>query len=161
MLRLEATQQLAQLAIAKGISISTAESCTGGGLAKAFTDLAGSSAWFGYGLVTYSNEAKQQLLQVSNQSLQEEGAVSQAVVKQMVKGACQLSGSQLAVAISGVAGPGGGSPQKPVGTVWLAWGNQQQQLSHCYQFTGTRQQIREASIDAAITHLIEWLSSEL
>ena len=102
--------------------IATAESCTGGWVAKALTDKDGSSSYVVGGLVTYSNEAKEVLLGVTRKSLDEHGAVSEPVVREMVAGALAATGSQVAVAISGVAGPGGGSEEKPVGTVWFAWG---------------------------------------
>ena len=105
----------------KGWRIVTAESCTGGGVAAAITAVAGSSAWFEYGLVTYANTAKQKLLGVKAETLGTEGAVSEAVVIEMALGALGLSGADLAVAISGIAGPGGATPGKPVGTVWFAW----------------------------------------
>lgn len=105
----------------KGWRIATAESCTGGGVAAAITAIAGSSAWFEYGVVTYANAAKQKLLGVTAESLATEGAVSEAVVIEMARGALALSGADLAVAVSGIAGPGGATPGKPVGTVWFAW----------------------------------------
>ncbi len=102
-------------------AVATAESCTGGWLAKALTDVPGSSGCFGYGIVSYSNSAKESLLGVQNRTLAEHGAVSEAVVREMAQGALQLSGADIAVAVSGVAGPDGGSDEKPVGTVWFAW----------------------------------------
>lgn len=102
-------------------AVATAESCTGGWLAKALTDVPGSSGCFGYGIVSYSNGAKESLLGVQNRTLAEHGAVSEAVVREMAQGALQLSGADIAVAVSGVAGPDGGSDEKPVGTVWFAW----------------------------------------
>ena len=102
--------------------IATAESCTGGGIAAAITAIAGSSAWFEYGVVSYANSAKEKLLGVSNESLVNQGAVSETVVTEMVRGVLTLSGADIAVAVSGIAGPSGGSPEKPVGSVWFAWG---------------------------------------
>lgn len=151
-------EQIAQLAQRAGWFLTTAESCTGGGIAKALTEISGSSAWFGAGWVTYSNQAKQQLLNVSSQSLELDGAVSASVVKQMVRGACINSGANLAVAVSGIAGPEGGSLDKPVGTVWLAWGDAIQQTAQQFNFTGDRRAIREASIDAALAGLVHNLS---
>lgn len=153
--------KIAELATAANFQLATAESCTGGGVAKALTELAGSSAWFTGGLVTYSNQAKQQLLGVTASDLEQQGAVSEPVVKAMVKGACQALGADLAVAISGVAGPGGGSVAKPVGYVWLAWGNAVQQQATVFNFTGDRRQIREASINKALDGLLEWLQKSL
>ena len=107
--------------IGAGRTVATAESCTGGWIAKALTDVSGSSAAFGYGVVSYSNAAKASLLGVAESTLQEHGAVSEAVVTEMAAGVLHLSGADLAVAVSGIAGPDGGTDQKPVGTVWLAW----------------------------------------
>lgn len=152
-------EQLAHQLLAKKFSLTTAESCTGGGIAKALTEIAGSSAWFGYGFVTYSNQAKHQLLNVSLNTLQQEGAVSSAVVKQMVAGACKQASADIAVAVSGIAGPDGGSPAKPVGSVWLAWGTEKEQHSQLFNFSGNREQIREASIDAALDGLLSWLAA--
>lgn len=118
---LDLAQSLGDLLSAKHWRITTAESCTGGGVAAAITAIAGSSAWFEYGVVSYANIAKQKLLGVGAQTLDMEGAVSEAVVVEMARGALALSGADLAVAISGIAGPGGATPGKPVGTVWFAW----------------------------------------
>ena len=107
---------------AAGKVVTTAESCTGGWIAKALTDVPGSSAAFGYGAVSYSNDAKQALLGVALQTRAQEGAVSEATVREMVSGALDVSGADLGVAVSGIAGPDGGSADKPVGTVWFAWG---------------------------------------
>ena len=159
--RIALVTKIAELATAANLQLATAESCTGGGVAKALTELAGSSAWFTGGLVTYSNQAKQQLLGVTASDLEKHGAVSESVVTAMVQGACQALGADLAVAISGVAGPSGGSVAKPVGYVWLAWGNAVQQQATVFNFTGDRRQIREASIDKALEGLLEWLQKSL
>lgn len=159
--RLELLEQLASQALAARLILATAESCTGGGVAKALTEIAGSSAWFTAGLVTYSNTAKEKLLGVKAATLQAEGAVSAATVKEMVAGACLATGADVAVAVSGVAGPEGGSSTKPVGTVWLAWGNAQQQTAQVYNFVGNRRAIREASIDTALQGLLVWLQKEV
>ena len=102
-------------------AVATAESCTGGWIAKALTDVPGSSGCFGYGMVSYSNGAKESILGVKNRTLLEHGAVSEPVVREMAEGALCLSGADISVAVSGVAGPDGGSEEKPVGTVWFAW----------------------------------------
>ncbi len=107
--------------LAAGKTAATAESCTGGWIAKSITDISGSSGCFAYGLVSYSNGAKESLLGVSPATLEEQGAVSDAVVREMAQGALSLSGADVAAAVSGVAGPDGGSEEKPVGTVWFAW----------------------------------------
>ena len=105
----------------KNRAMATAESCTGGWIAKALTDVPGSSGCFGYGIVSYSNGAKESILGVKNRTLVEHGAVSEPVVREMAEGTLRLSGADISVAVSGVAGPDGGSDDKPVGTVWFAW----------------------------------------
>ena len=102
-------------------AVVTAESCTGGWIAKALTDVPGSSGCFGYGIVSYSNGAKESILGVENRTLVEHGAVSEPVVREMAEGTLRLSGADISVAVSGVAGPDGGNDEKPVGTVWFAW----------------------------------------
>ena len=106
----------------RGWMLATAESCTGGWIAKSMTDVPGSSAWFDRGFVTYTNEAKREMLGVSAESLNAYGAVSEQVARQMTAGALRASRADVVVAVTGVAGPSGGSPTKPVGTVWFAWG---------------------------------------
>lgn len=131
--------------------LSTAESCTGGWLAKSLTDRPGSSAWFEFGFVTYGNNAKLALLGVSAQTLAENGAVSQAVAEEMARGARNVSGADLAVAITGVAGPSGGSEDKPVGTVWLAWAGPDGLLgAEMRNFPGDRTAIRSQAVAAAL-----------
>lgn len=159
--RMALVNKIAKLATSANYQLATAESCTGGGIAKALTEVAGSSAWFTSGLVTYSNLAKHNLLGVAKTTIEKQGAVSEAVVKAMVQGACKRSPANLAVAVSGVAGPGGGSPEKPVGTVWLAWGTSEQQLAKIFNFTGDRRQVREASIDKALEGLLNWLEKSI
>ena len=105
----------------KNKAVATAESCTGGWIAKALTDVPGSSGCFGYGIVSYSNGAKESILGVQNRTLAEHGSVSEPVVREMAEGTLRLSGADVSVAVSGVAGPDGGSDDKPVGTVWFAW----------------------------------------
>ncbi|MGJ8515147.1 CinA family protein [Carnimonas bestiolae] len=151
---LELASRLGELATAAGIFVTTAESCTGGGVATAITSVSGSSRWFGCGFITYSNEAKQRQLGVKEATIKEVGAVSAEVVKQMVAGACHSSGATLGVAISGIAGPGGGSPRKPVGTVFIAWGDQTQQQASRYHFSGDREAVRAQAVDAALEGLI-------
>jgi len=135
---------------------ATAESCTGGGIAAALTDLAGSSAWFDAGFITYSNAAKQRMLGVSPEHFRESGsgAVSEAVVLEMSLGAVACSGADVSMAVSGVAGPGGGSPEKPVGTVWIAWCVEGKADAECFLFGGDRAQIRYATISAALQGLV-------
>ena len=115
------SETLVEELTAAGKSVATAESCTGGWIAKALTDIPGSSAAFAYGIVSYSNGAKESILGVQNQTLVDNGSVSQPVVEEMAEGVLRLSGSDISVAVSGVAGPSGGSAEKPVGLVWFAW----------------------------------------
>jgi len=149
----------AQLA-AQGLTVVTAESCTAGGVAYAITQIAGSSAWFQQGMVVYSNEAKQSMLGVSADCLREYGAVSEPVARAMALGALGQSGAQLAVAVSGIAGPGGGSLHKPVGTVCFAWAAQGAPLlpadviTATRHFPGDRAAVRTASIVAALEGLL-------
>lgn len=140
--------------------VSTAESCTGGGIAEAITRIPGSSAWFEAGFVTYSNVQKIRQLQVPASLFSEVGAVSREVVEAMVLGAQKASGARFAVAVSGVAGPGGGSPEKPVGTVWLAWGNGDERFARRFQFKGDRQAVREQSVEAALVGLLRLVAGE-
>ncbi len=136
----------AQLAL-KGVQVVTAESCTGGMVAEALTQLPGSSAWFDRGFVTYTNASKQAMLGVKPEVFITDGAVSQACVEQMALGALRHSQSQLSVAISGIAGPTGGTDLKPVGTVWIAWAvqldAQSKVWSESFLFSGNRTQVRE------------------
>jgi nicotinamide-nucleotide amidase len=132
----------------------TAESCTGGWIAKTVTDIAGSSDWFDCGLAAYSYEAKQALLGVRPETLEKSGAVSRETVLEMVSGALVHSGATLAVAVTGIAGPGGGTPDKPVGSVWIAWkargGYADAQL---FQFDGDRESVRRQTVAASLQGL--------
>jgi len=143
-----------------GAHVTTAESCTGGGIAEAITRIAGSSAWFEAGFVTYSNEQKTRQLGVPTPLFEQVGAVSREVVEAMARGAQRGSGARFAVAVSGVAGPGGGSPEKPVGTVWLAWAAAERMFARRFQFTGDRQAVREQSVEAALVGLISLVNGE-
>jgi nicotinamide-nucleotide amidase len=146
-----------------GKAVATAESCTGGWVAKAITDIAGSSAVFGYGIVTYSNGAKESIIGVQNKTLEEYGSVSVEVVEEMAKGALRLSGADIAVAVSGVAGPDGGTALKPVGTVWFAWavrdGTNAVVDTQLEQFSGDRELVREASVAYALQGLRERIAT--
>lgn len=145
----------------QGLMLSPAESCTGGWISKVLTDNAGSSDYVSAGVVTYSNEAKQSLLGVAGETLAEFGAVSEPVVRQMVSGTLTLTGADLAVAVSGVAGPGGGSEDKPVGLVWFAWGNRHGAVeSVCRQFTGDRDAVRRQSVDCALQGVTEFVRQQ-
>lgn len=151
----EQVDELAALLTARGWRLATAESCTGGWLAKVLTDRAGSSGWFDRGLVTYSNESKTALLGVNPDSLRRHGAVSAETATAMVEGLLATTQAQLAVAITGIAGPDGGSADKPVGTVYLAWALRDQDLrwQRC-QFAGTRDQVRQQSVTQALEFLL-------
>ncbi|WP_035576783.1 CinA family protein [Halomonas sp. TG39a] len=151
-------QRLGRLCKQLDVEVTAAESCTGGGIASAITGVAGSSAYFTTGYVTYANGAKTRLLGVPEATLAEHGAVSKAVVNAMVAGACRESGAGLAVAVSGVAGPDGGSAEKPVGTVWLAWGDTAAQEAECFHFPGDRQSVREQAVRQALVGLVARLN---
>ncbi|UTW08731.1 CinA family protein [Pseudomonas benzenivorans] len=140
--------------------VSTAESCTGGGIAEAITRIPGSSSWFEAGYVTYSNAQKSRQLGVPATLFDSVGAVSREVVEAMVRGAQAASGARYAVAVSGVAGPDGGSPEKPVGTVWLAWGDGGELFSVRRQFTGDRAEVRRQTVEAALEGLLRLLAKE-
>ena len=143
----------------KGWMLATAESCTGGLIAGACTDLAGSSAWFERGIVSYSNAAKTELLGVPEALIATHGAVSEPVARAMAEGAIAHSRAQAAVAVTGVAGPSGGSPDKPVGTVWFAWALRGRPAETLHmRFDGDRDRVRRAAVAAAlgrVTELIE------
>jgi nicotinamide-nucleotide amidase len=137
-----------------GATLATAESCTGGWIAKVVTDIAGSSEWFDAGFVTYSNAAKTETLGVDAQTIAAHGAVSEAVVRAMAAGAKRRAGADLAVAVSGVAGPGGGTAEKPVGTVWFAWDSPAGRRSEICRFPGDRDAVRRR----AVMHALEGLA---
>lgn len=146
-----------QLALAlqtRGWMMATAESCTGGMIAAACTDVAGSSTWFDRGFVTYSNAAKTDMLNVPQALIARHGAVSEAVVHAMAQGAVARSQAQVSVAVSGVAGPGGGSADKPVGTVWLAWHVHGLAHSQCLHVPGDRAAVRLATVRQALEGLL-------
>jgi len=151
---------LAERLLARGEWLTSAESCTGGWVAKVCTDLAGSSGWFERGFVTYSNAAKQELLGVSADTLATHGAVSEATVREMASGALAHSAAHWALAISGIAGPGGGSADKPVGMVWIAWaGPNGWQHTRCCYFDGDREAVRRQAVEAALQGLLEHLGA--
>jgi nicotinamide-nucleotide amidase len=153
--RTEILSELGAALVRRGWYVACAESCTGGGIAAALTEVAGSSAWFDRGFVTYSNQAKREMLGVSAQTLGHHGAVSRETVLEMARGALGHSSARLAVAVSGIAGPGGGGPDKPVGTVWIAWAGPEGAQALHHHFPGDRKAVREAAIDAALQGLLE------
>ncbi len=146
---------LADALRARGWRMATAESCTGGLIAAVCTTVAGSSDWFERGFVTYSNEAKTELLGVPVPLLAAHGAVSEPVARAMAEGALARAPVQLAVAVTGIAGPGGGVPGKPVGTVWMAWGRAGDVRAERLQLPGDRSAVREATVAGALQRLLE------
>lgn len=142
-----------------GYSLVTAESCTGGWLAEAVTAEPGSSNWFERGFVTYSNLSKQEMLGVAEATLERCGAVSEEVVCEMALGALLRSRAQVAVAISGIAGPGGAVPGKPVGTVCLAWALKGQVMSQSYHFSGDRESVRRQAVECALQGLLKQVAA--
>lgn len=151
--------QLAQRLLARGLTLVTAESCTGGWIAKCLTDIAGSSDWFERGFVTYSNAAKQDALGVSAETLSAYGAVSEQAVREMAAGALRHSRAQVAIAVSGIAGPTGGSADKPVGTVWFGWAWPDRSVSaRRHQFKGDRDAVRRAAVATALQGLLDGLA---
>jgi nicotinamide-nucleotide amidase len=140
--------------------VTTAESCTGGGIAEAITRIPGSSAWFEAGYVTYSNAQKTRQLDVPPTLFTSVGAVSREVVDAMARGAQQKSTARFSVAVSGVAGPDGGSADKPVGTVWLAWADDEQVFTCKRLFAGDRDAVRRQTVEAALAGLIRLAAGE-
>lgn len=152
-------EQIGELLRAKGLVMGTAESCTGGRIANMITLVAGSSEYFAGGVVSYSNDVKHNVLGVSEESLSQHGAVSREVVEQMALGAIRVLGCDCSVATSGIAGPGGGTPEKPVGTVWIAAALKDRIVSRCWHFGTERQQNIQSAADAALTMLSELLTT--
>lgn len=155
----DVVQQLSTELQRRGWMLATAESCTGGMIAAACTDLPGSSAWFDRGFVTYSNASKTDMLGVPAAFIAEHGAVSEAVACAMAQGAIEHSAAQVAIAVTGIAGPSGGSPDKPVGTVWVAWKLPSGIHSQCLHLDGHRSSIRSATVHAALTRLLAMLQT--
>lgn len=152
----QAAQQLGDRLLAEHLTLCTAESCTGGWIAKVLTDIPGSSAWFDCGMAAYSYEAKQALLRVRPETLMEHGAVSKETALEMVSGALITSGASLAVAVTGIAGPGGGLPDKPVGTVWISWKRRGQYPSaEVFHFEGDREAVRRQTVAVALQGLMK------
>jgi nicotinamide-nucleotide amidase len=150
------SERIGVLLVASGHKLATAESCTGGWIAKCLTDVAGSSEWFERGFVTYSNRAKQEMLGVEEATLTEAGAVSEATVAEMVRGALQQSIAQCALAVSGIAGPGGGTADKPVGLVWFAWKRVDGHCrTHRQLFEGDRKAVRRQAVRLALQGVLD------
>jgi nicotinamide-nucleotide amidase len=155
----ERAEEVAGFLRAHGDMLATAESCTGGWIAKACTDLAGSSEWFESAAVTYSNRAKQALLGVTSATLEKQGAVSRECALEMVAGALARFEASVAVAVTGIAGPSGGSPDKPVGTVWIAWQRRGGTASaEVFHFDGDRDAVRRQTVAEALKGVQEILT---
>lgn len=145
----------------KGVMLTTAESCTGGWVAQTVTAVAGSSEWFDRGFVTYTNMAKRELLEVKTETLARAGAVSEATARAMAEGALRHSHAQVALAVTGIAGPSGGTPEKPVGTVWFAWaGSRRDTESRRESFRGDREAVRRQAVAAALRGLVGFLADK-
>ena len=155
----EIAEALSKQASAMGVSLATAESCTGGWVAKVLTDIPGSSAWLDRGFVTYTNESKQEMLGVQAATLETYGAVSEQTVHEMALGALNKSQASIAVAISGIAGPSGAMPGKPVGTVCFAWAQRDGGVRTCReQFSGDREQVRRQAVACALNGIVDLLN---
>lgn len=153
-------EKIGELLKQQGLKLATAESCTGGGLSYVITQIPGSSDWFERGFVTYSNSAKKEMLSVNEKTLQKYGAVSAEVAKEMVEGALKNSHAEVSIAITGIAGPTGGTAEKPIGLVFIAYASKTfSTLVEAHQFSGHRQSIREDTIQSALKKLRDLLSS--
>jgi len=151
-------EQLATLLVQHSKQLTTAESCTGGGIAKVLTDLAGSSDWFERGFVTYSNQSKHEMLGVAEETLEKFGAVSQGTVIEMATGALKNSHANFSLSVSGIAGPGGGSDEKPVGLVWFSWAVKEDAMINILScrkqvFSGDRESVRLQAVEYALSEL--------
>lgn len=151
--------QVGEMLKSHGFMLATAESCTGGGVAHAVTEIPGSSDWFERGFVTYANAAKTEMLGVREETLRLHGAVSEATVREMAEGALRHSHAHTSLAVSGIAGPGGGTPEKPVGTVWFAW-SLRNGATHARKhfLTGNRAEIRAQSVRICLQGVLELLA---
>ena len=152
--------QVGKALVDNDLMVVTAESCTGGMIAEALTSIGGSTAWFDRSYVTYSYESKREMLGVKEITIQKKGAVSQECVEEMALGALQQSHATVSVACSGIAGPSGGTPDKPVGTVWLAWAVQGQEevISQQFHFDGDRQAVREKTTETALMGIMKLIA---
>ena len=150
-------RQAAKALKGKGQVLVTAESCTGGWIAQAVTSVAGSSEWFERGYVTYSNAAKREALGVRKATLERHGAVSEPIAREMARGALRRSRGTIAVSITGIAGPGGGLPGKPVGTVCFAWAQGRKIRSETRRYRGGRRNVRRQSVVHALRGVLKWL----
>ncbi|RMH11863.1 MAG: CinA family protein [Gammaproteobacteria bacterium] len=154
---IQLARQLGLLLVRRGWKIATAESCTGGSIGMILTEVAGSSQWYDRGFITYSNAAKSELLGIPAAMIEDHGAVSREVARAMVVGALQHSQGDCAVSVTGIAGPSGGTPEKPVGTVLIGWAVREKVSSEAFLFVGDRHQIRKQSVKAALCGMIRRL----
>lgn len=153
--------QLTDRLLAGGYRVAVAESCTGGWIAKALTDVSGSSQWFEAGLVCYSNSAKQRLAGVSSAALDAHGAVSAATAGELATGVVERSGADLGMAVTGIAGPSGGTPDKPVGLVWFGWSGPNGRVTTRHEvFAGDREAVRRQTVLAAVAGMSNILDNE-
>ena len=156
----ELSEKAVELLLKNNMTVSFCESCTGGSIAKAITDISGSSAVFGFGAVTYANEAKEKMVGVSHASLEKYGAVSPAVAEEMAEGVKKLSGSDIAISVTGIAGPGGGSEEKPVGLVYMGVAYKSTLYNKKLNFSGTREEIRQKTVSQSLNEIINIINSE-
>jgi len=153
-------ERLRDIFLHKGLTIATAESCTGGLVAGRITNVPGSSAILLGGIVSYSNEAKENLLGVSHDALVQHGAVSEEAARQMARGARERLGADVAVSVTGIAGPGGGTPEKPIGLTWIGIADAQGDRAEKFVWNSDRAGNREQSVDAALNMLITWVEGQ-
>ena len=147
--------ELAQLLKQRGMVCATAESCTGGMIGSMLTAVPGSSEWYAGGVISYANSVKTGVLGVCEADINKEGAVSSPVVESMAEGACRLTGADVSCSVRGVAGPGGGTPEKPVGTVWIGWCVHGKVCSAIFHFDGSRSSVRRQAAEAALRGMVE------
>lgn len=156
----EIAQRIGNSLQAQHLILATAESCTGGWVSEVVTSQAGSSAWFDRGFITYSNLAKQELLSVKENTLSQYGAVSEQTAREMAVGALKASQAHVSLSVTGIAGPDGGSVEKPVGTVWFAWASiNKNSYAECQLFIGNRTAIRQQAVNFALRGLLQYLKS--
>ena len=148
---------LAQALKERGLVCATAESCTGGLIGAALTSVSGSSEWYVGGVISYANSVKTGLLGVNEAALEAHGAVSEPVVRGMALGACRVTSADVACAVSGVAGPGGGTPEKPVGTVWIGWSKHGETRAEKFHVHGDRDSVRTQTVTEAIRGMLDWV----
>ncbi|WP_455202563.1 nicotinamide-nucleotide amidase [Kaarinaea lacus] len=153
------SEQVGRRLLEKRLWLATAESCTGGWISQSITDIAGSSQWFDRGFVTYTNEAKQDMLNVSPDTLVQHGAVSEQTVMEMVQGVLAKSRADVALAVTGIAGPTGGTPEKPVGMVWHAWSMRDAApVTQVEHYLGNRYEVRQQTVETALQGILKLLA---